>query len=217
MHVIPELQRRMEILVIGTDSQLEETKKKFGATNHYRIETTRSSVPAHVECVFDFLNEESVNLSVYATFKGVLFVNSVFTTLHDLRVTDLPCNVFGFCGLPTFLDRPVLEVTLHNEQQNEYLLSTCGKLGTDYRVVADTVGMVTPRVICMIINEAYYTVEEGTATREDIDMAMKLGTNYPFGPFEWSERIGKKNIIRLLNAVQHATRDDRYKMPASLC
>lgn len=216
MHVIPELQRRMEILVIGTGSQLEETKKKFGAENHYTVLGERRAAPAHVELVFDFLNEEAADLSVYATFKGILFVNSVFTTLHDLKVASLPCNVFGFCGLPTFLNRPVLEVTLHNEQQNEYLLSTCAKLGTDYRVVADAAGMVTPRVICMIINEAHYTVEEGTATREDIDMAMKLGTNYPFGPFEWCERIGKENVIRLLNAVRSATRDSRYEMPASL-
>ena len=216
MHVIPELQRRMEILVIGNGSQLEETKRKFGVKNDYTFHGERGPVPAHIEFVFDFLNEEAADLSVYATFKGILFVNSVFTTLYDLKVMSLPCSVFGFCGLPTFLDRPVLEVTLHNEQQNEYLLSTCATLGTDYRVVADTVGMVTPRVICMIINEAYYTVEEGTASREDIDMAMKLGTNYPYGPFEWCERMGKENVIRLLGAVHLATKDSRYEMPSSL-
>ena len=42
----------------------------------------------------------------------------------------------------------------------------------------------------MIINEAYFTWEAGTSTKEEIDIAMKLGTGYPYGPFEWGEKIG---------------------------
>ena len=64
----------------------------------------------------------------------------------------------------------------------------------------------------MIINEAYYTAQEGTASREDIDMAMKLGTNYPYGPFEWSERIGINHIYELLEAIYDDTHDERYKI-----
>jgi len=64
----------------------------------------------------------------------------------------------------------------------------------------------------MIINEAYYAVLEGTATREDVDLAMKLGLNYPFGPFEWSNRIGVKHVYELLEAVYEDTRDERYKI-----
>ena len=100
----------MEILVIGTQSQFEETKKKFGAANHYTLSAERKPVSQSVEFVFDFLNEDSPDLSVYKTFKSILFLNSVFTTLKELNVTILPCSVFGFCGLPTFLDRPILGV-----------------------------------------------------------------------------------------------------------
>jgi 3-hydroxybutyryl-CoA dehydrogenase len=64
----------------------------------------------------------------------------------------------------------------------------------------------------MIINEAYYTVQEGTASREDIDLAMKLGTNYPYGPFEWCQRIGIKYIFELLTAVYEDTKDERYRI-----
>jgi 3-hydroxybutyryl-CoA dehydrogenase len=64
----------------------------------------------------------------------------------------------------------------------------------------------------MIINEAYYTVQEGTATRADIDLAMKLGTNYPYGPFEWCERIGLEHVYHLLEAVYDDTKDERYKI-----
>ena len=73
-------------------------------------------------------------------------------------------------------------------------------------------GLVTPRVLGMIINEAFYTCQEGTATKADIDLAMKLGTNYPFGPFEWSGKIGLGQVYHLLEAVYADTRDERYKI-----
>ncbi len=54
----------------------------------------------------------------------------------------------------------------------------------------------------MIINEAFYTVMEGTATREDIDTGMKLGTNYPMGPFEWAVSWGITNIYEGTTQLQ---------------
>jgi len=68
---------------------------------------------------------------------------------------------------------------------------------------------VTPRVISMIINEAYFALDEGISSKEEIDTAMKLGTNYPYGPFEWSEKIGLKKIYDLLIAL--TTTNSRYK------
>jgi 3-hydroxybutyryl-CoA dehydrogenase len=64
----------------------------------------------------------------------------------------------------------------------------------------------------MVINEAYYTLQEKTATTADIDLAMKLGTNYPYGPFEWAARIGLENIYQLLQAVYADTQDERYRI-----
>jgi 3-hydroxybutyryl-CoA dehydrogenase len=72
---------------------------------------------------------------------------------------------------------------------------------------------VTPRVISMIINEAYLALEEEVSTRKEINTAMKLGTNYPYGPFEWAEQIGLARIVRLLQAL--AASQPRYT-PAPL-
>jgi 3-hydroxybutyryl-CoA dehydrogenase len=124
----------------------------------------------------------------------------------------LRSRIFGFNGLLTFINRPLLEVSLWRPDDETVLKKICNALNTEYLVVDDRVGLVTPRVVCMIINEAYYTVMEGTATREDIDMAMKLGTNYPYGPFEWCQRIGIKHIYELLEALYEDTKDERYKI-----
>jgi 3-hydroxybutyryl-CoA dehydrogenase len=72
--------------------------------------------------------------------------------------------------------------------------------------------MVTPRVIFMIINEACYTLQEGTADMKDIDTSMKLGTNYPFGPFEWADNIGIKHVYETIETMYSDTHDERYKV-----
>ena len=78
-----------------------------------------------------------------------------------------------------------------------------------YRFVPDIPGMVTARILAMIINEAYFTLQENVSTKEEIDIAMKLGTSYPYGPFEWSEKIGLKNIHNLL--IELSKTDKIYK------
>ena len=72
--------------------------------------------------------------------------------------------------------------------------------------------MVTPRVVLMIINEAYFPVQEGTASKDAINQAMKLGTNYPMGPFEWCVKIGIKDVYEMLEAMYQDTGDERYKI-----
>jgi 3-hydroxybutyryl-CoA dehydrogenase len=64
----------------------------------------------------------------------------------------------------------------------------------------------------MIINEAFFTVQEGTASREDIDTGMKLGTAYPKGPFEWMNEVGIENVYLALEAIYNDTKDGRYKI-----
>ena len=55
-------------------------------------------------------------------------------------------------------------------------------------------GFITARVIAMIINEAFFALQENVSSKEEIDTAMRLGTNYPYGPFEWTKLIGIDKI-----------------------
>lgn len=68
---------------------------------------------------------------------------------------------------------------------------------------------VALRVIACIVNEAFLTLSEGVATSEDIDQAMKLGANYPKGPFEWVQEIGANTIVETLDSLR-ATHGDAY-------
>jgi len=79
--------------------------------------------------------------------------------------------------------------------------------------VPDIAGFISARVVSMIVNEAWFALEEEVSTKKEIDTAMKLGTNYPYGPFEWGEKIGLKNIYELLTVLSKT--NSRYQ-PAAL-
>jgi 3-hydroxybutyryl-CoA dehydrogenase len=87
-------------------------------------------------------------------------------------------------------------------------------LGWHFQTVPDIPGMIAPRIIAMIINEAYYGLGDGISSKEAIDIAMKLGTNYPMGPFEWCEKLGIDKVYRLLEKLQ--TIDKRYALAPSM-
>jgi len=205
----------MNILIIGDNDSLGQSKQKFGPKHvwhHARNREEAEALLSSVEVVFDFAPDPSSGTMVtYDKMNLVVFFNTSLVTIQSiLKSKTTNSRFFGFCGLPTFLNRELLEVSIQKESDLPFLDEICKKLNTKYARVADSVGLVTPRIICMIINEAYYTVEEGTATRTDIDLAMKLGTNYPYGPFEWGQKIGLGNVYDLLLAVYEATHDDRY-------
>jgi 3-hydroxybutyryl-CoA dehydrogenase len=69
------------------------------------------------------------------------------------------------------------------------------------------------RVLGGIINEAMWAVTEDVASQKDIDTAMKLGTNYPYGPLEWAEKIGLKKVQQLLAALNETVADNRFASP----
>jgi 3-hydroxybutyryl-CoA dehydrogenase len=125
-----------------------------------------------------------------------VLVNSVVTTLKDL-----PENIVRFNGWPTFLKRNTLEPSCNNGSIKKRTEEIFALLNKKVEWVADEPGFITARIIAMIINEAYFALGEGISTKNEMDIAMKLGTNYPYGPFEWAEKIGVKRIFALLNEL----------------
>ena len=201
----------MHIVVIGNDAAYAECKTKLGENHQYQQVNKLSSTDA-AEVVFDFSDEHGAEkLAIYKESNSPIFLNTVFTTLSAVMgMTKFKSPVFGFCGLPTFFNRSLLEVTVSNPTDKEKLSELAKELPIEFTVVKDQVGMVTPRVIAMIINEAYEARQQGVASREDIDLSMKLGTNYPFGPFEWGGKIGLDNVKKLLGSIEKTFLEQKY-------
>jgi 3-hydroxybutyryl-CoA dehydrogenase len=70
-------------------------------------------------------------------------------------------------------------------------------------LIKDLPGMLLMRTVCGLVNEAADAVDQGVCKAEDVDIAMKLGVNYPEGPLEWGARIGFSNVVTVLANLQN--------------
>ena len=77
--------------------------------------------------------------------------------------------------------------------------------------VADTPGLVVARTVAMLVNEAADAVLQGVCDGAGADAAMKLGVNYPAGPFEWLARWSAAEVVALLQALDGCYRGERYR------
>jgi 3-hydroxybutyryl-CoA dehydrogenase len=153
---------------------------------------------AHADAYFDLLFDNELMAGNDFIAEKPVFVNAVTCTAKEIGHS----NYIRLNAWPGFLQRPVMEMAAMNEGAKAGAEKILHALGWQYIWAPDEPGMVTARVISMIINEAYFGLADGISTRHEIDIAMKLGTNYPYGPFEWAQKIGLQNIYFLLKKLQ---------------
>ena len=89
--------------------------------------------------------------------------------------------------------------------------SLAERMGKATMVAEDSPGFVVNRVLLPMINEAVYAVFEGVGKVEDVDTAMKLGTNQPMGPLELADLIGLDTCLAIMEVMQDVLGDDKYR------
>ena len=137
-----------------------------------------------------------------------------FATTLMASWTAKPERIVGFATFYPFKDRKVVELAggIRTEesaiQSAEQFFKSIGK---ETVRVKDMPGLTFPRILSLIINEAARSLEEGVATAEEIDVAMRLGVNYPQGPLRWADQVGLDEVLAVLEGLQRETGDDRYR------
>jgi 3-hydroxybutyryl-CoA dehydrogenase len=124
-----------------------------------------------------------------------------------------PPNSARICVWPGFWERDIWEYVPRPGSAVDWEI-LMQQFGIQTKEVPDIPGMIAPRILATIINEAIYTMHAGIASGKDIDTAMRLGTNYPWGPIEWGTAIGGIEIHRVLKSMEES--DHRYAPHADL-
>ncbi len=129
-----------------------------------------------------------------------------------------PERVVGFATFYPIRGRTLIELTrglrTHEDSMKE-AEALFELLGKKTQRVKDAPGLVFPRILSLIINEAARALDEGIAQAEDIDVGMRLGTNYPLGPLRWADQVSLDEVLAVLEGLHDETGDDRYR-PAPL-
>lgn len=202
----------MNIAIRCTENQQQELLQK-GFNNDVNIEWLQPGAllkNIKANAFFDFV----FNDSDYAANE---FIDDTIVFVHAVNCLCAETNKSNYVRLNAwngFLNRNIIELSCNDLSTQKKTEQIFNELGWNYVWVKDEYGFIAARIIAMIINEAYFALEENVSTKEQIDIAMKLGTNYPYGPFEWSEKIGLKNIAQLLLHLQE--KDERYSISSLL-
>lgn len=124
-------------------------------------------------------------------------------------------RLVGICAFPTITLKPLVEIapTVFSPTETVQVVQRFFQsIGKEIELVQDRVGMVLPRILCQIVNEAAFALQDDIASPRDIDIAMKLGANFPAGPIEWADRIGLQQVYAVLFALQRDLGEDRYRI-----
>ena len=145
----------------------------------------------------------------------ILSSSVMFTVAEQRAWISRPARLIGLGALPSLLEGELIEFALSDSTDTavRHAAEEFAKaLGKESAIVADSVGLVLPRILCTLANEACFAIMESVAPAGDIDTAMKLGTNYPFGPLEWAERIGMRQVHAVMAALYKNLGEDRYRV-----
>jgi 3-hydroxybutyryl-CoA dehydrogenase len=183
----------------------------------------RSSIPGGILFAAELTNTDRAvkrqNLRALdrALPRAVLILTSSVTvsTTEQSGWIRSPRRLIGISALPTLLGRPLIELAPGIRTDRAAVTKTLDifmRLGKEVSVVQDRVGMVLPRILCSLINEAFFALMEEIASPEHIDAAMKLGTNYPSGPIEWAGTIGIPQLVSVIRALRDDLGEERYRV-----
>lgn len=187
--------------------EMEECSKKI----QIAVEVSNVNLDLKKDLIQKLDEKLSPEIPIITTSLGITATEVASWTRH-------PERVLGFGTFRPLEKRKLLELAPGLKTSEETLKQAEAffrSLGKKTTVVQDETGLVFPRVLSLIINEAVFTVMEGTATPGDIDIAMKKGTNYPYGPLEWADQIGLDEVYAVIRGLHRDLAEERYR-PAPL-
>lgn len=95
------------------------------------------------------------------------------------------------------------------------VMDVCRSMGKEPVEAQDAPGFISNRILCPMINEAIFALQEGVGTPDAIDTVMKLGMNHPMGPLALCDLIGLDVVLSVMEVLHHDLGDDKYR-PAYL-
>ena len=123
-------------------------------------------------------------------------------------------NVIGmhfFNPVPLMKLLEVIRGLATSDATTELVMDVGRKMGKEPVEAMDSPGFISNRILCPMINEAVFTLQEGIGSPEAIDTVMKLGMNHPMGPLKLADLIGLDVVLFVLEVLQRDLGDDKYR------
>lgn len=160
------------------------------------FETIEKYAPAHCFFATNTSTMSPTEIASYANRPEKTIAMHFFNPVHKMPLVEI------IRGLET------------SDETAQVIKEVAEKMGKETVVINEFPGFVTSRISALVGNEAFYMLQEGLGTPEEIDKAIKLGLNYPMGPFELVDLVGLDARLNNLKYL-HEKLGEKYR-PAPL-
>jgi 3-hydroxybutyryl-CoA dehydrogenase len=171
-----------------------------------------------IECVFE---EMSLKKELFAAFSEHCPPDAVTATnTSSLSITEIasaskyPEKVIGlhfFNPVPLMKLLEIIRGVKTSDKTLAYSLEFAKTIEKEAVIAKDAPGFIVSRLLDTFINEAVSIVQDGVATPEDIDKAIRLGLNHPMGPLELGDMIGWDVLHNIINYFHSEFQDSKYR------
>jgi len=226
--------RSMKVVVAGERPFVEQIGQLCAQSGHdtvlYLVENFNSAVrsgwsmdgAAGADVAIELQNESAAAkeellraLAGYLPPNALIMTSALATSATQAASwVPHPERVIGFGVLPPLRKGSPVEVARAMQTADETVkrvVDFIEGVGQTAVFVNDGPGLVRARTVCCIINEACSALMEDVATASDIDQAMQLGTNYPYGPLAWADYIGLDTVLGIITGLFQEWGEDRYR------
>ena len=150
----------------------------------------------------------------------ILASNTSSLSITEVAVaTKRPEKVIGmhfFNPAPVMKLIEVIRGAATSQETFDYVKNLSVEIGKEPVEVAEAPGFVVNRILIPMINEATFILQEGIASVEDIDTAMKYGANHPMGPLALGDLIGLDVVLAIMDVLYNETGDNKYRASSLL-
>lgn len=173
------------------------------------------------DCVVEVVIEiMDLKKKVYAELEEIVPEHCLFfTNTSGLSITEMAAitkRPDKMIGTHFFNPVPVmrlLEIIRAHQTSDETLATAIEwgkKLGKEVIIVKEAPAFVVNRILCTMLNEAFFALDEGLASAEDIDKGMVLGCNHPIGPLALADLVGEDTLLRIMEGLNREL-GDKYR------
>ncbi len=171
-----------------------------------------------IEAIIENLD---IKTKLWSSLDGIVKPSAIFASnTSSIPITQLgaatkrPTQFIGMHFMNPVPLMRLIEIIKGHETSDETLqavLDVGAKMGKECHSCEDYPGFVSNRILCPMINEAIFCLQEGVGTREDIDAIMKLGMNHPMGPLTLADFVGLDTLLAIMDVLYQGFGDPKYR------
>ncbi|MBR3297997.1 MAG: 3-hydroxybutyryl-CoA dehydrogenase [Clostridia bacterium] len=219
------LERSRQRMIKGLDKRVERGKMEREAADALVSAitfTTDQSKAAEADLVLEAIIENvQIKRELFKKLDAICPETTIFATnTSSISITEIGSatnRADRFIGMHFFNPATVMKLVeiirgMNTSQQTfDTIKELSAAIGKEPVEVAEAPGFVVNRILIPMINEAIELVQQGVASPEDIDQAMKLGANHPMGPLALDDLVGLDVCLAIMDTLYNETHDGKYR------